>query len=603
MTDLAEQDDDAEVKPQQTADASAPPAAPAPPPGPSAFSQSQDTWKNPFESMATALPTPDYKRALANKQSVADQELRAVDAQAGRIAADNQRLGAAAEAKNAQLQAVDPNQMTTWNAAEKQKQYSTSPFEAFGSAAMIASLGMAAFTRAPMTASLNAMAGVMNGIKEGNDQAYDRDYASWKENNNVFQKRFDLMKSQLSSDMDIWKTKGAMGKEDLSNTLLKYGLYKQKALLDAGLDDVLTDSLTKQAHAVDLMSSASQKIEDQHALVEAVKGEQMRRQATGQKPMDGQEILQFRADAVRSATPEQREAQKTWREISNSEKYLKAGPEEKGTIFNDFWNAQKTGSNQSMIKDRYDTGVKEYLAAHPEVKTEEDIPFEAKNEIAQKAKAYKGESSKASAENDLRKTLTAEAIAKNGGQPLDAAQKKQIEDKVAQKPIPGGVRERLGERIELAKLTTKTIDDVERSLARHGFLAGIGGSIRRPMETLANKALLSDSTAATDFRQLISVLQQLEPRLLTGGPGGRPLKAEADLVSQIIPGLNGLDTVQNTVSRLRTFKSMIQNLEGGWTRMYEGNYNPTAPLAPPVMGGSPGQPTGKPLWMTGRPRE
>src|SRR6267154_5767477 len=264
-----ETDEDVAPQAQQTADASATPGAvnpPAPPPGPSAFSQSQDTWENPFTKMAQGIPTPDYKQALENKRIVNDAEIRAVQGQTGRMAADNQRLGNAAEAKNAQIQAVDPNQLTTWDAKAKQAQYSTSPFEAFGSAAMIASLGMAAFTRSPMTASLNAMAGVMNGIKEGNDQAYDRDYASWKENNNVFQKRYDILKSQLSSDMDIWKTKGEMGKQDLSNTLLKYGLYKQKALLDAGLDDVLTESMTKQAQAVHMMSEASQKIEDQHAL-------------------------------------------------------------------------------------------------------------------------------------------------------------------------------------------------------------------------------------------------------------------------------------------------------------------------------------------------
>ncbi len=150
---------------------------------------------------------------------------------------------------------------------------------------MIASLGMAAFTRAPLTASMNAMAGVMTGIKEGNDQAYDRDYASWKENNNVLLKRFDVMKSQLSSDLEIWKTKGELGKQDLSNTILKYGLYKDKALLDAGLDDVVAQKWTAQVKAMEELSDASKKIEDQHALVQATTAENASRVQNGLPPM------------------------------------------------------------------------------------------------------------------------------------------------------------------------------------------------------------------------------------------------------------------------------------------------------------------------------
>ena len=591
-----EADDDVEVKPQQTADASTTPAAPAPPPGPSAFSDSQAPWQNPFTKLAEGMPTPDYKQALDNKRIVNDAEIRAVQGQTGKMAADNQRLGNMAEAKNAQIQAVDPNQMTTWDAKAKQAQYSTSPFEAFGSFAMIASLGMAAFARAPMTASLNAMAGVMNGIKEGNDQAYDRDYASWKENNNVFQKRFDVMKSQLSSDMDLWKTKGAMGKEDLSNTLLKYGLYKQKALLDAGLDDVLMESLTKQADAVSKMATASEKIEDQHALVEAVKGEQARRTTAGLPAMTPDETLQFKSDATRAATPEQRIQQQEWKKYSNSPEYLAMNPTEKAASWVKFRDGE--GKGATATNDLYEKGVEEFKASHDG----REPTFDEQVAIRQKAKAFKGESGAATRKNDLYAKAMDEAVAANGGKPLDAAQIKNVQNNVDRKAMTEGARVKLASNIEMAKLSMDEINRVERILAKHGFIAGIGGSIRRPLETITNKTFMSDATAAHDFEQAIQLLRQWEPRLITGS-NGRPLSAEESRVTKIVPGLGPGDTVQNIVSRMRELKSVLGKLQGEWTSLYKGNYDPDSRMTPPVMGGSPGQPaTGStPLWMTGRP--
>ncbi len=587
-------EDDVEVKPQQNADASAAPAAP--PPGPSEFSASQTPWENPFTKMAGALPTPDYKQALANKQIRSDQEIGAVEGQTQRMSADNARLGAAAEAKNAQIQAVDPNQMTTWNAAEKQKQYSTSPFEAFGSFGMIAVLGMSAFTRAPMTASLNAMAGFMNGIKEGNDQAYDRDYAAWKANNDVFQKRFDVLKSQMTSDMEVWKTKGEQGKLDLSNTMLKYGLYKQKALLDAGLDDVVQESMTKQIQAVHGMAKASQEIEDQHALVEGVKQEQARRTALGLQPMTPIETMQFKADAVKAATPEQRAQQQEWTKLSNSEEYLKASPAEKAAMWVKFRDGEgKTGASATMVSERYEKGKAEYLATHPELEGDAaKIPAKELNRIAVESKAFKPESAAATRKTGLYEKMEAEAVAKNGGQPLNAAQEKILQSDVNRREMTEGTREKLRSSIGTAVHSEEVIDKLEAMMAKNNMIVGLGGKARAPLETLGNITHLWNATDRAQFNQYLNILRQWEPRLLTESHG-RPLAAEENKVAAIVPGLEAGATVQNTVDRLRNLKSLMRQLRTDWTARYEGTWTPPA-AGPTTPTGS-----GTPLWQTGTP--
>ncbi len=310
-------EDDVEVKPQQVADASAPPAASAPPPGPSAFSESQTPWKNPMESAVSSMPPIDYAQAVTNRQNVLKNEI----ADVGRITATNrandQRLGAAAEAKNQQIQAVDPNQLSTWNAQAKQEQYSTKPMEAFGSFAMVAALGMSAFTRSPMTASLNAMAGVMNGIKEGNDQAYERDYAAWKANNDVTMKRFGILKDQLSSDMDLWKQKGASGATDLSNTLLKYGLYKDQALVDAGLVEPVETAMQARFKAVEGMRKASEEIETQHSIRQAIMTEEAHRKELGMPPTSPQDRAEIKAAIEKPGTPEEISFRQAWKKFND----------------------------------------------------------------------------------------------------------------------------------------------------------------------------------------------------------------------------------------------------------------------------------------------
>jgi hypothetical protein len=66
--------------------------------------------------------------------------------------------------------------------APQAKDYESSPYEVFGSAASMAAIFGSLFTRKPMTNALNALAGVMTARHSGDRQAYEDAKTSWQEN-------------------------------------------------------------------------------------------------------------------------------------------------------------------------------------------------------------------------------------------------------------------------------------------------------------------------------------------------------------------------------------------------------------------------------------
>jgi hypothetical protein len=277
---------------------------------PSAFDQSQ-SWSNPLDAMGSP-PTLDYGKAVEAKKGILQKELGAVSGVMGSTEAAENKYKGIADKKFQQLESIDPNQIKPWNAEEEQKKYQDDPYSAFGSFAMVASLGLAAFTKTPFINSMNAMAGVINGRKEANDQKYDRAYKAWQENTKIFLDRFNIVKAQVGDAVEMMKTQGELGKTKLANTLTKYGLMQDLALLNAGYDDVLAQKWVAQAKAVAEMSDAREKIETDHSVREALKTEDTQRAALGMPPMTPQEKLEMKGYLTEKHTPEQIAFQDTW---------------------------------------------------------------------------------------------------------------------------------------------------------------------------------------------------------------------------------------------------------------------------------------------------
>jgi hypothetical protein len=274
----------------------------------SAFDQ---PWSNPLDSMG-GVPTFDYGKAVAAKKGVVQKELGAVSGIMGSTEAAEKKYQGIADRKFKELESFDPNEIKPWNAQEEQKKYQDDPYSAFGSFAMVASLGLAAFTKTPFINSMNAMAGVINGRREANDQAYERAYKAWQDNFKLFQERFSIVKEQVGSAVTMMKEQGEIGKTKLANTLTKYGLMQDLAMLNAGYDDVLAQKWVAQANAVAGMAEAREKIETLHSVDQALKTEDSQRAAIGMPPMTPQEKLEMKSYLTEKHTPEQIAFQDSW---------------------------------------------------------------------------------------------------------------------------------------------------------------------------------------------------------------------------------------------------------------------------------------------------
>jgi hypothetical protein len=270
---------------------------------PSAFDQSQD-WSNPLDSMGTP-PKLDYGKALEAKKEVTQKELGAVTGVMNRNDADMKKYERVADKKFDQLEKFDPDQIKPWNAQEEQQKYKDDPLSAFGSFAMVASLGLAAITKTPFINSMNAMAGVINGRQEAKSQEYDRAYKAWQDNTKVFLDRFNMIKTQVTDAQEMMRIKGEEGKTKLANTLTKYGLAQDLALLNAGYDDVLATKWAAQVKAVEGMAESREKIERLHTIRQALSAEDAQRAELGMKPMTPQEKIEQEQYLTDKHTPEQ----------------------------------------------------------------------------------------------------------------------------------------------------------------------------------------------------------------------------------------------------------------------------------------------------------
>lgn len=320
---------------------------------PSAFDQSQAPWKNPLESMG-APPSFDYSKALEAKKGVAEKELKTVSGIMGSSEAGMKKYEGMADKKFQQMESFDPDQLKAWNAPEEAKKYQDDPFKAFGSFAMVASIGLAAFTKTPFINTMNAIAGVVNGRREKNDQDYERAYKAWQDNNKVLLERFNVVKEQVSESLAMMKEKGEMGKVKLANALTKFGMEKDLALLNAGYDDMLMTKWSAQVKGMEGMAKASEEIERMHSVREAMKTEDTQRKELGMPAMTPQERLEMQSYLTKDHTPEQAAFQDAWhsfiREHPNATAEEKTQFMQQARSYGRFAQTKETGAAISALQ-------------------------------------------------------------------------------------------------------------------------------------------------------------------------------------------------------------------------------------------------------------
>lgn len=100
--------------------------------------------------------------------------------------------------------------------------------------------------------------------------------------------------------------------------------------------------------------------------------------------------------------------------------------------------------------------------------------------------------------------------------------------------------------------------DAAGSKGPFGSITGVGGMIRRGVETAANVTGVSNDTTAHDFETKLSELQLLMAPLLAGS---RTAKDQREKIEKVVRGLKAGDTRQNTRQALLSLKQQLSGLD------------------------------------------
>jgi hypothetical protein len=163
-----------------------------------------------------------------------------------------------------------------------------------------------------------------------------------------------------------------------------------------------------------------------------------------------------------------------------------------------------------------------------------------------------------------------------------ANEKQKAEDEAGKTARASGkTSDKAKKHTEALSEATTQIDDLVKMLDAQATkgpglgITGMGGMVKRGLETAGNVTGLSDETTAHDFESKLSNLQLAVAPLLAGS---RTAKDQREKIEKVVRGLKSGDTRQSTKSALLELKKQLQGLQpetGGehGAVVKEGTYN------------------------------
>lgn len=484
-----------------------------------------------------------------------------------------------------------------WNAKEKEAEFYHSPLEAFGSLGSVFGIIASAFTHAPMENALNASAAAMTAIKEGDEKSYKNAYTAWKDNMALVEKRHNMERDHFQDAFTLLKTDLGAGEAKLKHAMTISGDKQGLMLLEAGLGHEkiwemyearnksvqgmmkTSEMLTEQRMKTDVRNRVLEETQSiQDPIARAIRQEDIIRtiEGLGKDPTDPKRTL------LRKFLIEHRKDNDgmgpTAEEISTFVADNNIVPQQRTT--------PELVAQDALIQERADAGQP------PPTATElADVAARARRGGGTGAGGGAGVNTPGRQETraieDRIKQLQEEAAAR--GETLsyaDAFEKAKKQTKVNTATPSGNRMDDIQSRIDRVGFMTQTIDKVEALLTKHKGLAGVGGKVLRPAESIGN-IFGSNETDRREFERLVLELQEWAPRILNDS-GGRPLSAEADKIGGIIAGLRAGDTTANTIRAYRDFKKLLtDDIRPSLERRRGGGSAPPASVPKTAPGPSP----------------
>lgn len=474
------------------------------------------------------------------------------------------------------------SEIKPWDAKAKAQEYSHDPLDSFGSFASIFAITASAFTKAPFENALNGSAAAINAIKAGDEKGYERAYTAWKDNNELAIKRANLQHQKYQEAMDLMKTDMNRGAAKALAVAAQFDDQKTIALIQNGMIPEFFQTQAAAAQATQGMSKAHEAIiadegmtfrnNAMRGMEDFKSGDPVRmlrafNVAQGLTKSNEQEAMlrfiqenpkatadEYAAQAAkirRPMTPQQELVARQVQSVDDlTQKYIDEGMGEA--------DAGKRALEETMAATKHGSGGG--LVTEPRLRAQD---------IDSKTKEYE-----------------------KAGMTHDEARKKAVQEanKTFEKPLSPGQADKIQQAEQRITRLRETTHEVEAMLAKTGALTGLGGKVTRPAEVVGNW-FGKNETARADFKERIAYMRLLAIRALTEA-NGRGLKAEADLITSVLPGLEPGSTTQNTVSAYRNLDKIFERMNKDLAERGNRGYGD-----PPPTAGAPSAPSSRPAWM------
>lgn len=206
----------------------------------------------PSSSSAIADLTKLKKQQLGEESKVIDKTDRTIDR-------DQERMERAFKAEG-----IEPETLKPWNANKEHEKFESDPIQGIGSVGGLFAVIASAFTKAPATNAIEGMAGAINAIKDGNEQAYNRAYESYKQNIKLALDRQKIEHEQYQDATSLMASNMAAGQAKMQNLAAKFGDQNTLMLLEHGMSKELFEMQAARAKSAEQLLQYNETLTKQH---------------------------------------------------------------------------------------------------------------------------------------------------------------------------------------------------------------------------------------------------------------------------------------------------------------------------------------------------
>ena len=532
----------------------------------------------PIASLTGDTPTSSSS-AIADltklKKSQLAEETKVIGDADTRLAKDQNRVEAAFKAEG-----VGGEDLKPWDADKEHRKYEADPIQGIGSFGSLFAVAAAAFTKAPATNAMLGMAGAIEATKQGNEEAYNRAFASWKENTKLAEQRHKMMHEQYQDATSLMSTNMAAGQAKLHNLAVKYGDQNALMFLEHGMNKELFDMMSARDKAMSEQIELGDKVTEHTFKKMAVDALKKEPPNTGDPVADK---MQLAAQIHRIMDPNGKYGTAEQEAVG---KYVMAHLKDPPDKFADgLADIHQQFSAKSQNIEGYQNAKANWTEQHPgeTMAAEEDAKLLQQFGLSPQARGTGGGTGTSSQAIKAKAIQEIQEKHKADGKPVSTAEAEKEYNLTRSVPSGNRIDDLQGKSDQSDNILTG-IDKQLDTLGKIKGVSGLAGKIMRGEEIVGNIAGTTD-TDRVEFRRRVHELQEIVPRILTDS-SGRPLASAQKLTEDIVAGLNAGDTGPNTIRAYEELREEIKKRKADYQARKTGTSAPPAGAAEPANAGS-----------------